>query len=83
MLIEETIGEWLSNPTSGQLNATVTHGQLIENGEYSQSVKNVILSGNFWEAIKNDIEAICNDSRNSGNIYSPSVKFSELVVAGK
>ncbi len=83
LLIEETIGEWLSNPTSGQLNATVTHGQLIENGEYSQSVKNVILSGNFWEAIKNDIEAICNDSRNSGNIYSPSVKFSELVVAGK
>ncbi|MHA1461765.1 MAG: TldD/PmbA family protein [Candidatus Heimdallarchaeota archaeon] len=83
LFIEKTIGEWLSNPTSGQLNATVTHGQLIENGEYSQPVKNVILSGNFWEAIKNNIEAICNDSRNSGNIYSPSVKFSELVVAGK
>ena len=83
LLIESTIGEWLSNPTSGQLNATVTHGQLIENGEYAQSVRNVILSGNFWEAIKTNIEAICNDSRNSGNLYSPSVKFSELVVAGK
>ena len=83
LLIESTIGEWLSNPTSGQLNATVTHGQLIENGEVSQGVKNVILSGNFWEALNNNIEAICNDSRNSGNSYSPTVKFSELVVAGK
>ena len=83
LLIENTIGEWLSNPISGQLNATVTHGQLIENGEYTQAVKNVILSGNFWTAIKENIVAICNDSRNSGNLYSPSIKFSELGVAGK
>ena len=83
LLIESTIGEWLSNPTSGQLNATVTHGQLIENGEVSQAVKNIILSGNFWEALTNNVEAVCNDSKNSRNSYSPSVKFSELVIAGK
>lgn len=30
----KTMGEWLSNPVSGYLNATVTHGYLIVNGVY-------------------------------------------------
>ena len=34
-------------------------------------------------SFEQQIDAICNDSRNSGNLYSPTVKFSELVVAGK
>ncbi|UCE44065.1 MAG: TldD/PmbA family protein, partial [Candidatus Bathyarchaeota archaeon] len=81
--IEETIGEWLSNPVSGNLNATVTHGYLIENGELAKPVKGVVISGNFYEILKDGIAIIGNDLRNSGQNYSPTVKLSQLTVAGK
>ncbi|NHK30670.1 MAG: TldD/PmbA family protein [Asgard group archaeon] len=81
--IERTIGEWLSRPASGELNATVTHGYLIENGELSQPVNNVILAGNFFEILKDKIVGIGKDLDNSGSIYTPSIKFSEMTIAGK
>ncbi|MBD3192894.1 MAG: hypothetical protein GF308_19800 [Candidatus Heimdallarchaeota archaeon] len=83
LFIESTIGEWLSKPTSGELNATVTHGLLIEDGECTEPVKGVIIAGNFWELLKNGFEIIGKDLRNSGRIYSPSVKLAELTIAGK
>ncbi|MGC9345258.1 MAG: TldD/PmbA family protein [Candidatus Bathyarchaeales archaeon] len=81
--IEETIGEWLSNPVSGNLNATVTHGYLVENGELTEPIKGVVISGNFYELLKNGIEIIGNDLRNSMQNYSPTVKLTQLTIAGK
>ncbi len=81
--IEGTIGEWLSNPVSGNINATVTHGYLVENGEIKKPVKGVIISGNFYELLKGGIEIIGEDLRNSGGNYSPTVKIAELTIAGK
>jgi PmbA protein len=81
--IEETIGEWLSNPVSGNLNATVTHGYLVENGELAEPIKGVVISGNFYELLKNGIEIIGNDLRNSMQNYSPTAKLTQLTVAGK
>jgi PmbA protein len=81
--IEETIGEWLSNPVSGNLNATVTHGYLVENGEPTKPIKGVIISGNFYELLKKGIEIIGNDLRNSMQNYSPTVKLTQLTIAGK
>ena len=81
--VEETIGEWLSNPVSGNLNATVTHGYLIENGEFKEPIKGVVIAGNFYELLKGGIEIIGNDLRNVGGNYSPTVKIAELTIAGK
>jgi PmbA protein len=83
ILIERTIGEWLSRPASGELNATVTHGFLIENGELTQPINNVILAGNFFELLKDKIDVIGKDVDNTGFIYTPSIKFSEMTIAGK
>lgn len=83
LFIESTIGEWLSKPTSGELNATVTHALLIEDGKLTQPIKGVVIAGNFWELLKDGFEAIGKDLRNSGRIYSPSVKLAELTIAGK
>lgn len=91
-LIEETkeglyvitsIGEWLSNPISGTLNATVTNAFLIRNGELSSPVKGVIVSGNFFEILRSSIDLIADDTRNSANFYSPSVRVREMSIAGK
>jgi PmbA protein len=81
--IEETIGEWLSNPVSGNLNATVTHGYRVENGELSEPIKGVIISGNFYELLKKGIESVGDDLRNSSENYSPTVKLAELTFAGE
>lgn len=83
LLIEETIGEWLSRPESGELNATVTHGYLIENGELTKPVNNIVVSGNYFDIIMNRIEAFGNNLNNAGKVYSPSLKISELTIAGK
>lgn len=78
----EVIGEWLSNPISGQLSATITNGFLINNGELTTPVKGVIISGNFFEIMKSGLEMVGDDVTNSGNCYCPSLKISSLTVAG-
>ncbi len=83
LFIDRTIGEWLSRPTSGEMNATVTHGYLIENGEFTQPVNNVIIAGNFFEILKDKIDTICNDVTNNEHLYSPAIKISEMTIAGK
>lgn len=81
--IEDTIGEWLSNPVSGNLNATVTHGYVVKNGELAEPIKGVVISGNFYEVLKNGIEVIGNDLRNSEQYYSPTVKLAQLTIVGE
>lgn len=83
LFIDRTIGEWLSRPTSGEMNATVTHGFLIENGELTQPVKNVIIAGNFFDILKDKIDTIGSDLTNNDHMYSPAIKISEMSIAGK
>ena len=82
IFIEETIGEWLSNPVSGNLNATVSHGYLVRNGKIAEPVKGVVISGNFYELLEDGIELVGKDLRNSSQNYSPTVKVKELTIAG-
>ena len=65
------------------MNATVTHGLLIENGELTQPVKNVIIAGNFFEILKDKIDDIGSDITNNNHMYCPSIKVSEMSIAGK
>lgn len=81
--VEETIGEWLSNPVSGELNATVTHGYLVKNGELTEPIKGVVISGNFYELLKEGVEMLGSDLRNNMQNYSPTVKIAQLTIAGK
>lgn len=83
LFIEETIGGWLSDPVSGNLNATISQGYLIENGELGQPIKGMILSANFHELIKDQIDLIGNDLNNDMQNYSPSIRIRELTVAGQ
>lgn len=83
LLVEDVIGEWLSNPVSGNVNATVTHGYLIEDGKLIMPVKGVTISGDFYKMILEDLEVVGNDVRNNGPYYSPTVKFRNITIAGK
>lgn len=81
--VDTTIGEWLSNPVSGNLNATISHGYRISNGELKEPIKGVVISGNFYELLKNGMECVGKDLRNSQENYSPTVKLAEVTVAGE
>jgi PmbA protein len=81
--VEETIGEWLSDPIGGNLSATITHGHLVENGEKTEPIKGVVLSTDFYSILKNGIVAVGNDISNYTQYYSPTVKLREVAIAGK
>jgi PmbA protein len=80
--VETTIGEWLSNSVSGELNATVTHGHVIKKGELAEPVKGIVIAGNFYDMIQKRVELLANDTMNSSNNYSPTIKFTEISIAG-
>jgi PmbA protein len=80
--VEEVIGDWLSNPISGDLSATITNGFLIENGELTQAIKGVVISTNFFQILNDPTLLIANDTRNSGSVHSPSVKMNNLTLVG-
>ncbi|HUS79520.1 MAG TPA: TldD/PmbA family protein [Patescibacteria group bacterium] len=81
--VVNVIGEWLSNPVSGNMNATVTHGYIVEDGVLRQPIKGVVLAGNFYEMLKGGFEVIGGDTMNSGATYSPTVKIGRLTIAGE
>ncbi len=82
LYIHEVIGDWLSNPISGDLSATVTNGYLIEKGELTHAVKGVIVSTNFFTLIQDDTTLIADDIENSGSTYAPSFKTQNINIIG-
>ena len=83
LYLVETIGEWLSNPISGDLSATATNAFLIEDGELTKPVKGIIVSGDFFDILNGKINLVADDVENAGSTYSPSVRISEMTLAGE
>lgn len=83
ILVVNTIGEWMSNPVSGHLNATITHAYMIENGKTVRTVKNGVISGNFYEMFKEGLETVGSDTRHDYGVSAPSLKFRNVTIASK
>lgn len=81
VLVMSTIGEWMSNPVSGHLNATITHAYMVENGEMVRPVKNGVISGNFYEMFKDGLETVGSDTRHDYGVSAPSLKLRNVTVA--
>lgn len=83
VVVYGTIGEWLSNPVSGYLNATVTNGVYIENGEEKHAVKGMVISGNIYVLLGKEIIAVSKEYEHIGNAITPSILVDRVSVAGK
>ena len=83
LVVYETIGEWLSNPVSGHLNATVTYGELVEDGEFKGVIRGVVVSGNFYNLFKDNIEGLSRELDNVYNVYTPAVMLRDVTVSSK
>ncbi|MCS7128953.1 MAG: TldD/PmbA family protein [Sulfolobales archaeon] len=83
IVVYGTIGEWLSNPISGLINATITNADLIESGRVLHGVKGAVLAGNVYSLLKEQYLLTTKDVENYFNVYSPAIAFREVSIAGK
>lgn len=79
LLLTRTIGQG-TNPTTGDLSRGA-FGLWIENGEIAYPVAEITISGNLGDII-NNIEMVGNDLIFDRSITGPTIKVSEMTVAG-
>jgi len=82
LLVEHVMGLGQSNIMNGDFSVNLSLAYKIENGEIVGRVKNAMLAGNLYEALKR-VEAIGSDAEWNGSNCLPSIKMEELSVVAK
>jgi PmbA protein len=82
LYVVSTIGEWLSNPISGSLNATITHAYIVKDGDVIATGKGAVVSADFYDIMKSKLVLIGKDVFNSWKVTAPSMLFSNIQIAG-
>ena len=75
-------GAHSSNPESGEFSVVATPVWKIENGSVAHAVRDVMLTGVFFDALKN-ISALGNNSRKLGQLVAPWIKVENVRVIGR
>jgi len=83
LLVHNVLGLGQGNPISGEFSVNVQLGYKIENGEVVGRVKDVMLAGNTYDALK-EIAAIGDKAEwAGGSLLTPAIKIARLSVVGK
>jgi PmbA protein len=83
LLVHNVLGLGQGNPISGEFSVNVQLGYKIENGEIVGRVKDVMLAGNTYEALKN-IAAIGDKAEwAGGSLLTPPIQIAKLSVVAK
>ena len=83
LVIEMLIGAEQGNVLGGEFSGNVLLGYKVENGQITGRVKDTMVSGNIYEALKK-VEAIGNEAKwVGGALRSPALYLSSLAVATK
>lgn len=78
-----TSASFIPNMVSGEFSSTIDEGFLIEGGEKKHPVKNLMAGGHILAMYKN-IELISKEGRTIGKgHFFPSIKISQIKLAGK
>ncbi len=80
--IVSTIGEWLSNPISGLMQATVTHAYRIRGGELAEPVKGSVITADFYEAFGRNLLMIGRDLTAFRSSVAPAVAIENVKISG-
>lgn len=70
-----------ADPFTGRFALEVRCGLLVRKGEVVGSVKNALLTGNMYDALRN-VELIGDDTVCTGNVSIPSVSFRGMELVG-
>ncbi len=83
LLVHDVMGLGQGNPISGEFSVNVQLGYKIENGEIVGRVKDVMLAGNTYDALKN-ISAIGDKAEwVGGSLIAPPIQIAKLSVVAK
>jgi len=83
LLVHSVLGLGQGNPMSGEFSVNIHLGYKIENGEIVGRVKDVMLAGNTYEALKT-ITAIGSKAEwSEGSVLTPPVQIGTLSVVAK
>ena len=83
LLVHNVIGLGQGNPMSGEFSVNLNLAYRIEGGEVVGRVKNTMLAGNTYEALKN-IAAIGDTAEwAGGSLLTPPVKIRSLSVVSR
>ena len=82
IVVYEVIGSWMSDPTTGRVKATVTHGLLVEGGRAVKPVKGVVIGGNIYRLLSENLREVGGDTEIVGNAAVPSLWVSNVDIAG-
>jgi PmbA protein len=74
-------GAHSSNPESGEFSVVATPAWKIENGEVAYAVRNVMLTGVFFDVL-NNVSALGNNVRKLGQFVAPWIKVENVKAVG-
>ncbi len=74
LLVDSVLGAHMINLISGDFSNEILKGYLIEKGAVVGAVRDVIISGNFYDLLKN-ARIVANNSVQKDNLISPSILF--------
>ncbi len=83
VLVERTIGSWMSNPISGQVNMTISFGYLVEKGSIAKPVKGLVVADDFYEALKDRFLGAGGQRECFSGVCTPSIAWTGIRFAGK
>ncbi len=81
LLVHSFMGEHTSNELTGDFSVQANIAFEVKNGEERGPVKAALISGNFFELIKN-IAGIEKKQQSTGILISPRIAFSDVQVIG-
>jgi len=84
LLVDQTMGAWAGNLIGGEFSGNVHLGYKIEKGELVGRVKDTMVTGNVYIALKDGLEAIGDTAYwVGGSLRVPHLMFKSLSVASK
>lgn len=75
-------GAHSSNPESGEFSVVATPAWKIKNGSVTHAVRNVMVTGVFFDVLKN-ISALGNNVRQLGQLVAPWIRVENVRAVGK
>ncbi len=83
VLVIRTIGSWMSNPISGQINLTISFGYMIEKGSLSIPIKGLVVADDFYNAFKEKFIGAGGKYECISQVCTRSLAWSKVKFAGK
>ena len=78
--VMEVMGMHMADPISGDFSVGAA-GLWIQNGEFAQPVQGVTIAGNII-ALLNSIDGVGDDLKFYGNVGSPTIRISDIMISG-